>query len=144
MRNETIFDTESVSQVENYVLVVDDDPTLEKQIRKILLKIDPELKCVWLQESAQALNFLSRNLEAPRLYLLDVFLPGRVDGLGLLGTLENAQDQTPVVFMSSLSQTGFLKATRKRSFAPPFLEKPLHEGEARRLIKHALDKSKRS
>jgi FixJ family two-component response regulator len=122
----------------NYVLVLEDDKSLEKQIRHIFLKTDPSVEVKWFSDFGEAREFLRHAKETPRLMLLDIFLPGKRDGLNLSDELVSEGIQIPTIFMSSLSTVGFMKAMRKRDQLFPYLEKPFDEGDAKRIFKHLL------
>jgi response regulator of citrate/malate metabolism len=125
-----------------YVLIVEDDTSIEKRLRHIIRQIDPNLNCVWATESAIALNLMKQNLITPEFILIDIFLPGKVDGVGLWEKLLSYKYYPPIVFMSNLSAWGYSKVMRKKSKQPPFLEKPLKLTDARRKLREVYQNTK--
>jgi CheY-like chemotaxis protein len=125
----------------NYILVVEDDVQLETTVKKIVSSIDPELKIVWFTDGERALEFLIKSSELPRMILLDLLLPGRIDGLRLHELVTQMEEPTPIAFMSSLSRSGFSQATRSRYRDLLFIGKPLVENQARRMIEICLSQS---
>ena len=88
------------------VLVVEDNADQWFMIRWALLQRFPEVEAVWVQDADQAVQYLDvcapkgRNL--PKIVLLDLYLPSREQGWGLLKTIKthHIYREIPVVMLS--------------------------------------------
>ena len=78
-----------------------------------------------VRDAAEGAVGLTRVAEsAPDVVLLDLMIPGELDGLATLARLRESAPDIPVIMMSGLSRTGdAVKATKLGAFN--FLEKPL-------------------
>ncbi len=125
----------------NYIIVLEDDVLLETVVSKIIHSIDPSVKIVWFTDGSQAIDFIIKSAELPEMILLDILLPGKIDGLRYQERIQQMNEPIPTVFMSSLSRVGFDKLMRKRNRDLPFIGKPLIENQAKRVIEICLSQS---
>lgn len=123
------------------ILVVDDDRDIEKQVRHILKGCLPQADCFWVKSGSEAYHMLKSGLLIPDLVLIDIFMPGQLDGFSLLQKLPSLKVEAPVVMISNLSQLGYHKLTRTLPFAPPFLEKPFDELDVQATLAGLLNRS---
>jgi DNA-binding NtrC family response regulator len=102
------------------VLIIDDEPNIRRMVGALLSAEGFE---VW--EAADGASGVIRAGEAePDAVLLDLMIPGELDGMAVLRELREAAPDTPVVMMSGKAGlTDAVKATKLGAFN--FLEKPL-------------------
>lgn len=87
------------------ILVIDDNADQWFIIRWALQQQFPEVEAVWMQEASEALVYLEsceKTRSFPKLILLDLYLPNRQEGWGLLETIKsNGQYRDiPVIMLS--------------------------------------------
>ena len=102
------------------VLIIDDEPNIRRMVGALLGADGFEVR-----EAPDGATGVSRALESePDLVLLDLMIPGLLDGMAVLERLRAAYPDLPVVMMSGRAGLGdAVKATRLG--AVNFLEKPL-------------------
>jgi DNA-binding NtrC family response regulator len=102
------------------VLIVDDEPNIRRMVGALLTAEGYEVRDA--QDGATA---LSRATETePDVLLLDLMMPGELDGMATLARFRKALPDVPVVMMSGRAGlTDAVKATKLGAFN--FLEKPL-------------------
>jgi two-component system nitrogen regulation response regulator NtrX len=102
------------------VLIVDDEPNIRRMVGALLSAEGYEVRDA--QDGATA---LSRATETePDVLLLDLMMPGELDGMATLARFRKALPDVPVVMMSGRAGlTDAVKATKLGAFN--FLEKPL-------------------
>jgi two-component system nitrogen regulation response regulator NtrX len=124
-----------VSRTPRHVVVVDDEPNIGKSLRLIL---EGEGYRVTVCESAAQFHAERRQGRAD-LYLLDLRLRDG-DGIDLLRTLRQSDDQTPAVMISGHGTIrDAVEATRIGAF--DFLEKPLARDRVLLVARNALERS---
>ena len=102
------------------VLIIDDEPNIRRMVGALLGADGFEVR-----EAPDGATGVTRALESePDLVLLDLMIPGLLDGMAVLERLRAAYPDLPVVMMSGRAGLGdAVKATRLG--AVNFLEKPL-------------------
>src|SRR5689334_15486636 len=102
------------------VLIVDDEPNIRRMVGALLSAEGYEVRDA--QDGATA---LARATDAePDVLLLDLMMPGELDGMATLARFRKAMPDVPVVMMSGRAGlTDAVKATKLGAFN--FLEKPL-------------------
>jgi two-component system nitrogen regulation response regulator NtrX len=102
------------------VLIVDDEPNIRRMVGALLAAEGYEVRDA---ADAQA-GIASALAHEPDVALLDLMMPGGVDGLGALERLREAYPELPVVMMSGRAGLAdAVRATKLGAFT--FLEKPL-------------------
>lgn len=93
------------------VLVVEDNADQWAIIQNALKESFPEVKAIWVSDSAQAITYLQETQEEgrrlPKLIFLDLYLPRREDGWNLLKQLKHPDSGfslLPVVVLSHSNQ----------------------------------------
>jgi len=114
------------------VLVVDDDPTVLALERQVLEREKYEV--VTASNGTAALDLL--RTQAFGLVLLDINMPGTIDGFGVARALRGDEKhrKTPVIFVSGRTDA---EATREGFAAggSMFLNKPFNAMQLARLVK---------
>jgi CheY-like chemotaxis protein len=111
------------------VLVVEDSADQWLLMRSALAKCFPEIEPVWAKTVAQGWQYLetaqSEPTKQPRLVLLDIYVPRREDGFGLIGALKNhpVHRQIPLVVMSHSNDPGDIAEAYSHSVAS-YIPKP--------------------
>src|SRR5215213_2119975 len=102
------------------VLIVDDEPNIRRMVSALLASEGYEVR-----DAADGATGLARAAEStPDVVLLDLMMPGELDGLGTLARLREAAPDVPVIMMSGKAGlSDAVKATKLGAFN--FLEKPL-------------------
>lgn len=102
------------------VLIVDDEPNIRRMVGALLTSEGYDVRDASDGTTGLA---LAETLE-PDVALIDLMMPGELDGLGLLEKLRERRPDVPVVMMSGRAAlTDAVRATRLGAFT--FLEKPL-------------------
>src|SRR6476660_9537428 len=102
------------------VLIVDDEPNIRRMVGALLGSEGYDVR-----EAAEGAEGIAKAREAdPDVVLLDLMMPGELDGLGTLARLRELSPDVPVVMMSG--RAGLADAVRATKLgAANFLEKPL-------------------
>src|SRR5919107_96465 len=102
------------------VLIVDDEPNIRRMVGALLTSEGYEVR-----DAADGATGLARAAEsAPDVVLLDLMMPGEIDGLAALARLRERYPELPVIMMSG--RAGLADAVRATKLgAFNFLEKPL-------------------
>ena len=102
------------------VLIVDDEPNIRRMVGALLAGEGYEVRDA--PDGATGLD--AARAAEPDVALVDLMMPGAVDGLGLLERLREQLPDLPVVMMSGRAALGdAVRATKLGAFT--FLEKPL-------------------
>jgi len=102
------------------VLIVDDEPNIRRMVAALLSAEGYEVR-----DAQDGVTGLARAIEnEPDVLLLDLMMPGELDGLATLARMRDALPDMPVVMMSGRAGlSDAVKATKLGAFN--FLEKPL-------------------
>ena len=102
------------------VLIVDDEPNIRRMVGALLRGEEYEVR-----DAPDGASGVARAMEQePDVVLLDLMMPGELDGLAVLGKLRESLPDVPVVMMSGRAGlSDAVRATKLGAFT--FLEKPL-------------------
>src|SRR5919202_797849 len=102
------------------VLIVDDEPNIRRMVGALLAAEGYEVR-----DAADGESGVARALESePDVALVDLMMPGAIDGMGALARLRERYPELPVVMMSGKAGlSDAVRATKLGAFN--FLEKPL-------------------
>src|SRR3954466_1161216 len=102
------------------VLIVDDEPNIRRMVGALLSAEGYEVR-----DAPDGASAIARAHEQePDVLLLDLMMPGELDGLATLGRVREVMPDVPVVMMSGKAGlSDAVKATKLGAFN--FLEKPL-------------------
>jgi two-component system nitrogen regulation response regulator NtrX len=102
------------------VLIIDDEPNIRRMVGALLAAEGYEVR-----DAQDGATGLARAVEAePDVLLLDLMMPGELDGLATLARMRESVPDVPVVMMSGRAGlSDAVKATKLGAFN--FLEKPL-------------------
>jgi two-component system nitrogen regulation response regulator NtrX len=102
------------------VLIVDDEPNIRRMVGALLRAEGYDVR----EAPDGAAGVAAARESEPDAVLLDLMMPGELDGLGVLARLREALPDVPVVMMSGRAGlSDAVKATKLGAFT--FLEKPL-------------------
>jgi len=102
------------------VLIVDDEPNIRRMVGALLSAEGYDVR----EAEDGTKGLASAEQEEPDVVLLDLLMPGALDGMATLTKLREAHPDIPVVMMSGRAGLGdAVRATRLGAFN--FLEKPL-------------------
>ena len=116
------------------VLIVDDEPNIRRMVGALLSAEGYEVR-----DAADGASGLARAIEAePDVVLLDLMMPGELDGLATLARVRESVPDVPVVMMSGRAGlSDAVKATKLGAFN--FLEKPLSPESVLLALSSALE-----
>nr|MCU0615843.1 response regulator [Gemmatimonadaceae bacterium] len=116
------------------VLIVDDEANIRRMVGALLAAEGYDV-----HDAPDAFAGLAlAEAQDPDLALVDLMMPGDLDGLGLLERLRQRRPDTPVIMMSGRAAlTDAVRATRLGAFT--FLEKPLTPESVLLAIASALE-----
>src|SRR5690349_6642153 len=102
------------------VLIVDDEPNIRRMVGALLGAEGYEVR-----DAADGEAGIARALESePDVALVDLMMPGAIDGMGVLAKLRERFPELPVIMMSGKAGlSDAVRATKLGAFN--FLEKPL-------------------
>jgi two-component system nitrogen regulation response regulator NtrX len=102
------------------VLIVDDEPNIRRMVGALLGAEGYEVR-----DAPDGATGLTRATESePDVALVDLMMPGDIDGIAVLGKLRERHPELPVIMMSGKAGLGdAVRATKLGAFN--FLEKPL-------------------
>src|SRR3954464_15783548 len=102
------------------VLIIDDEPNIRRMVGALLSAEGYEVR-----DASDGASGLARAIEAePDVLLLDLMMPGELDGLATLARIRESVPDVPVIMMSGRAGlSDAVKATKLGAFN--FLEKPL-------------------
>ena len=102
------------------VLIIDDEPNIRRMVGALLGAEGYDVR----DASDGASGVLRASEHEPDVVLLDLMMPGDLDGMGALARLREAIPDSPVVMMSGRAGlSDAVRATKLGAFT--FLEKPL-------------------
>ena len=102
------------------VLIVDDEPNIRRMVGALLGAEGYDVR----DAADGAAGLLQAQASEPDVALIDLMMPGELDGLALLARLRQQRPDLPVVMMSGRAAlTDAVRATKLGAFT--FLEKPL-------------------
>ncbi len=102
------------------ILIIDDEPNIRRMVGALLTAEGFEVR----EASDGATGVMRATESEPDAVLLDLMMPGELDGMATLHKLREAAPDTPVVMMSGKAGlSDAVKATKLGAFN--FLEKPL-------------------
>jgi two-component system, NtrC family, nitrogen regulation response regulator NtrX len=116
------------------VLIIDDEPNIRRMVGALLAAEGYEVR-----DAPEGAAGLARAAEAePDAVLLDLMMPGELDGMSTLARLRELVPDSPVIMMSGRAGLGdAVKATRLGAFN--FLEKPLSPESVLLALSSALE-----
>src|SRR5512147_1632527 len=116
------------------VLIVDDEPNIRRMVGALLAAEGYEVR-----DAPDGASGLARAVEVePDVLLLDLMMPGELDGLATLARVREAVPDVPVVMMSGRAGlSDAVKATKLGAFH--FLEKPLTPESVLLTLRSALE-----
>lgn len=109
-----------------YVLMVEDDLTMELLWRHIISEVSEQAVVKWVTTVEAAEQLIRRRIQAERpfdLIVSDVFLPSHRTGIDLWRHYGNGS--TPFILTSVLAPQKLLKMIGKNEPLPPYVQKPL-------------------
>ena len=114
-------------------MVVDDDPSMCEFLREFLAKRGYGAVTLASAEEAVALYQADR----PAAVILDVVMPGTMDGLEALAAFKKIDRDVPVIVLSGEGRTNTVVRAMKLG-ASDFVSKPFEDGELEAPLAHAL------
>lgn len=119
------------------VLVVDDEESILETLSGILE--DEGYEAITASSGEQALSIIEEL--SPEVVLLDVWMPGGIDGLETLKSIKESTQRSTVIMISGHGNIDIaIQATKLGAY--DFLEKPLSLEKILLLIKRALEKQR--
>ncbi|TES84903.1 response regulator [Candidatus Aerophobetes bacterium] len=117
------------------ILIVDDEAYISTQVKEHLLSIGYDV--VGMASSGQAAIEMAKSLH-PDLILMDIVLPGKLDGIAAARIIKEEQD-IPVIFLTAYTDDKLIE--RAKNVEPfGYIVKPFQEREIKAAIEVALYK----
>jgi DNA-binding NtrC family response regulator len=116
------------------VLIVDDEPNIRRMVGALLSAEGYEVR-----DAADGASGIQRSTEvAPDVVLLDLMMPGELDGMATLARLRESHPDVPIIMMSGRAGlSDAVRATKLGAFN--FLEKPLSPEGVLLALRSALE-----
>lgn len=125
------------------ILIVEDDTIIATDLKRTLIKSGYEVTAI-VPSGEQALANLAE--DPPDLVLMDIKLPGRVDGIDVAAHLHE-NSQVPVIYLTAHSNLEFLERSKPTEpygyLLKPFREKELQANIEMALFKHQIQQQLR-
>lgn len=123
------------------ILVIDDDPALQKLVVSLLNRAD--MNTLSAEDIPQARTILEQQTALPDLILLDLMLPG-ISGIEFLQGIRQQEtyDQLPVIILSALADPEQIREGLE-SGADRYLTKPYLANNLVKTVKDVLVKGRR-
>ncbi len=118
------------------VLVVDDEPSVLQVAKRLLERFGFDV--LTASDGYQALAILDQQKESIRLVLLDIAMP-RMDGLEMLGALNERGIEVPVILSSGRDEYLDLESTGLGSHIAGYIKKPYRVDELRKKLQSVLE-----
>jgi DNA-binding NtrC family response regulator len=123
-------------------LIVEDDASVRAILRRVLLSVSPQIEIEWVGSAEEALPKIKNELASRKntydLIIADIFLEGSITGIDFWQTCEALCPHASILVMSSMAPDHFFKAIAGARQAPPFLSKPFHTGDCRKIVAELL------
>jgi two-component system response regulator AtoC len=117
-----------------HILVVDDDAEMRAYLRRFLADRGYSCTCVATAEDAVDHYTVSR----PSAVILDVVMPGGMDGLAALAAFKRIDRDVPVILLSGHGRTSTVVQAMKLG-ASDFVSKPFDDADLAVPLEHALE-----
>ena len=121
-----------------HVLVVEDDPTQQLIIDRLIQGVKPLTATDWASTVEEARSLLEN--DDYDLVIADVFLGRGGSGMDLWEEARESSTTTPFLIISSAGYDVFRKTVGPYEISPHFLSKPILRGEAAQMIEHLLQR----
>ena len=116
------------------VIVVDDDVSVRRAVRRLLRSVDYEVECFSLAQ-----EYLEHDPPTgPACLVLDVRMPGR-SGLDLQEAIAGTKHELPIVFITGHGDIP-MSVRAMKAGAVDFLTKPFHDEDLLASIRRSIDK----
>src|SRR5213080_1769201 len=115
------------------IMVVDDDPAICEFLRMFLDGLG--YRAVSVNNAEQAVELY--NASRPDAVIMDVIMPGSMDGLGALAAFKKIDREVPVIVMSGQGRTATVVQAMKLG-ASDFVSKPFDEHDLEVPLTNAL------
>jgi len=84
-----------------HIVHLEDEGPLREIMQIALTSADPKLTMTQFIDSDNALEFIRENLNDITLFLLDVRVPGALDGMGVAGRIRELGSERPIIITSA-------------------------------------------
>ncbi len=116
------------------ILLIDDEPNVREYLHTLLARMG--MQVVSVPDGEEGLRRFDET--QPDLIMLDLMLPGGMDGLEALRRFKQRQSNVPVVMFSGHGQTRTIVESMRRG-ATDSLRKPVEAKELERSLQQALE-----
>ena len=113
------------------VLIIEDDPTFQTILTNLLQSIESSIEIEFTTDAESTYSRLEKNTYS--LVIADYFLNGTATGLDIWNFWNTQGNQNPFLIISGLEHPVFSEKAGNNP-RPPYLQKPLDFGEARKLL----------
>lgn len=102
---------------------LEDEGPLREVLGSVMMMLDENVELVQFSNSDDAWAYIAANIDDIRVYILDVRVPGKMDGMGIAERIRKAGSARPIVINSA-----YHKPDRSvlRELDLEWMPKPLH------------------
>lgn len=105
------------------IVHMEDEGPLREIMNIALQSADPNLKIEQFNDSDSAVNFISENIDNITLFLLDVRVPGALDGMQVAKKIRELGSERPIVITSAYRKP---KKLQLEDIEAQWMAKPWH------------------
>jgi DNA-binding response OmpR family regulator len=87
-----------------FIMYLEDDISLSETLKDLLIALNPDVEVTQFTNGDDAAKYVQNNCDDIRLFLLDVRVPGSVDGIGVARKIREVGCEGDIVFMSAFPQ----------------------------------------
>ncbi|MEO1165766.1 MAG: response regulator [Chloroflexota bacterium] len=106
-----------------HIVHLEDEGPLREIMQIALTSADPKLTMTQFIDSDNAIEFISENLEDITLFLLDVRVPGALDGMEVAGRIRELGSERPIIITSAYRKP---KKAQLETVNAQWMAKPWH------------------
>ena len=121
------------------ILIVDDSPSVQSQLRRMMSRIDKVEIVGTALDGVEAMEFLSK--QVPDLVILDIIMP-RMDGMVVLQEIKKANIDVRVIVISSLAGSRAKAEEAYRLGAVEVMSKPVNNTRMSSILQYEYQRKK--
>ncbi|MCA9904875.1 MAG: response regulator [Anaerolineae bacterium] len=117
------------------ILHLEDDLALKDTVFDLLSVLDPESEVIQFTNSDETLQYIEKSGAEVDLFLLDVRVPGQMDGIGVAKRIRSLAIGSRIVFMSAYQRPSTSELSDSLDFQ--WIKKPWSIDQFSRLLQQA-------
>lgn len=113
------------------IVHMEDEGPLREIMHIALSSADPNLKIQQFSDSDSAVTFIAENIDNINLFLLDVRVPGEIDGMGVAAKIRELGSERPIIITSAYRKP---KKVQLEEIKAKWMAKPWHIIDAPQIL----------